>query len=96
MKSMERQGRSKFVLCVTSDDLEDVEQRKIYQVLPDAAAAREGYVRIIDESGEDYLYPSDYFVPVKLPAVATRELLSTNYHLQRSRTPAKKRLRSAH
>jgi hypothetical protein len=41
----------KFALCVRSDDSEDLEQRKVYQVLPDRAAAREGYVRIVDESG---------------------------------------------
>lgn len=92
---MEKQGRSKFVLCVRGEDLEDVEQRKVYQVLPDPAAAREGYVRIIDESGEDYLYPSDYFVPLKLPAVATKELLASDYTLRRSRGPLRKRLRSA-
>jgi hypothetical protein len=38
-------------------------------------AAREGHMRVIDESGEDYLYPAKYFVPVKLPAAVARELL---------------------
>jgi hypothetical protein len=54
--------------------MEDLEVRKVYQVLPDRAASREGYVRVIDESGEDYIYPSDLFVPVKLPAAVARRL----------------------
>ena len=66
--------RSKFVLCVRSDGAEDLEVRKIYQVLPDQSAAREGYVRVVDESGEDYLYPAGYFVPVRLPAAVAEEL----------------------
>jgi len=44
-----------FVLCVRDDDCEDLEVRKVYRILPDRAAAKDGYVRIIDESGEDYL-----------------------------------------
>ena len=51
-KSVERQ----FVLCIKSDDCEDIERRKVYQVIPDEEAAK-GYIRVIDESGEDYLYP---------------------------------------
>ena len=54
--------------------MEDLEVRKVYQVLPDREASREGYVRVIDESGEDYIYPSDLFVPVKLPAAVVRRL----------------------
>jgi hypothetical protein len=51
-----------------------VELRKLYQVLPDASAAEEGYVRVIDESGEDYLYPADYFLPIALPETVAKEL----------------------
>ena len=60
-----------------SDGSEDLEPRKVYEALSDPAAAREGYTRVIDESGEDYLYPSAYFVPVKLPASVTRALKAT-------------------
>ena len=44
-----------------------LERRKIYQVLPDEQAEQHSLVRVIDESGEDYLYPSSYFLPVDLP-----------------------------
>jgi hypothetical protein len=57
-------------------DCEDLETRKIYQVLPDHEAAKEGYIRIVDESGEDYLYPESYFVFVDLPREAEAALLA--------------------
>ena len=43
------------------------ETRKIYQILPDARAAKDKHVRVIDESGEDYLYPAEFFIPLTLP-----------------------------
>ena len=63
-----------FALCVENKDCDDLEKRKIYQVLPDEEAEKEGYLRVIDESGEDYLYPQSYFVPVKLPRAAQEAL----------------------
>ncbi|MGH9832034.1 MAG: hypothetical protein ACREBD_17690 [Blastocatellia bacterium] len=51
-----------FVICAKNDDCEDLELRKVYQTLPDEAAAEDGYIRVVDESGEDYLYPQDYFI----------------------------------
>jgi hypothetical protein len=56
-----------FVLCIENKDCDDLEKRKVYQVLPDDEAADEGYLRIVDESGEDYLYPESYFIFVELP-----------------------------
>jgi hypothetical protein len=56
-----------FVLCIENKDCDDLEKRKVYQVLPDDKAADEGYLRIVDESGEDYLYPESYFISVELP-----------------------------
>jgi hypothetical protein len=57
----------RFVLCIENKDCEDLEKRKIYQMIPDEDADKEGYIRVIDESGEDYLYPQSYFVVVQLP-----------------------------
>jgi hypothetical protein len=51
-----------------------LELHKIYQVLPDADAAPDGDIRIIDESGEDYLYSADRFVPITVPAAARKSL----------------------
>jgi hypothetical protein len=64
-------------VCVENKDCEDLEKRKIYQVLPDEAAAKDGYLRIVDESGEDYLYPASYFVAVRLPRKAQESLAAT-------------------
>lgn len=72
MKRLKPQPR--FALCVRTDGSEDLEQRKVYQVVPDRTASREGYVRVIDESGEDYLYPAEFFVPVNLPVGVMHEL----------------------
>jgi len=49
--------------------------RKIYRCLTDATASRQGFVRVVDESGDDYLYPERFFVPIELPK-ATEKLLS--------------------
>lgn len=63
-----------FAPCIEDGGSEDLEARKLYQVLPDREAAREGYLRIVDESGEDYMYPSELFVAVRLPAAVLRRL----------------------
>ncbi len=69
-------ARAQFAICLRNDDCVDLEVRKVYRVLPDAAAAKDGYLRVIDESGEDYLYPANYFVLVEVP-LAARRVLST-------------------
>jgi hypothetical protein len=68
---MKRNGH--FVICVGNKGYAaSLELRKIYQVLPDKAGLALHQVRVIDESGEDYLYPEDFFVPVKLPQAVER------------------------
>ena len=71
-----RKAEPRFVICIRNEDCEDLEPRKVYQTLPDEAAAGDGYIRVIDESGEDYLYPEDYFVPIELPQAVEKALLS--------------------
>ncbi len=69
-------GRTQFAVCLNNNDYEaSLELGKIYQVLPDAKAARHGLTRVIDESGEDYLYPADWFHPVKLPSSVQQVLV---------------------
>lgn len=67
---LQEQTEHLFALCLENRDCEDLEKRKIYQILPDDVAAREGYLRVVDESGEDYLYPESYFILVELPSTA--------------------------
>ena len=58
----------KFVVCINNEDYPAaLELHKIYSVIPDMAAEIEGDIRVVDESGEDYLYPSTSFVSVQLP-----------------------------
>ena len=57
-----------FVICIDNSDYPvSLEIRKIYELVKDAQAEKEGYLRVIDESGEDYLYGSERFVKVSLP-----------------------------
>jgi hypothetical protein len=65
--------KKRFAICIT-DSEPDLESRKVYQVLPDAAAAKDDYIRVVDESGEDYLYPASYFVFIEIPQPAERVL----------------------
>jgi hypothetical protein len=67
--------RSKFGLCIRNEGAEDLELQKVYQVLPDPVATREGLLRLIDEAGEDYLYPTEYFARVSLPAIAAKQFV---------------------
>ena len=60
-----------YLLCVRNDAYPaSLEVRKIYRALPDTAAEAKKFVRVIDESGEDYLYPADYFVAIDVPQAA--------------------------
>ncbi len=57
-----------LVICIRNDEYPAwLEVRKVYEMLPDPAAAVYHLLRIVDESGEDYLYPEDYFMPIDLP-----------------------------
>lgn len=69
----------KFVVCINNENYPaSLELHKIYRVLPDEDAADDGDLRVIDESGEDYLYPTSYFVPIKVPQVVEESLLQTS------------------
>ena len=65
-----------FVVCVNNEGYPaSLELHKIYSAIPDVAAELDGDIRIVDESGEDYLYPSTYFVPVQLPERVRQSIL---------------------
>ena len=57
-----------YAICVRNEGYPaSLEVRKFYRVMPDAEAENTGHIRVIDESGEDYLYPADYFCTLDLP-----------------------------
>ena len=71
-----KRGEARFVVCVRNTGYPaSLELRKLYRLLNDGQASRHHQVRVIDESGDDYLYPEEYFVPVKLPQSAQRIVL---------------------
>ena len=66
---------AEYVVCIDNSDYPaSLEQHKIYRVLPDEDAAADGDIRVIDESGEDYLYSADRFVPINLPPAVKKSL----------------------
>jgi hypothetical protein len=65
--------RAAYVVCVdNASNPESLELRKIYRTTPDADATTHGYLRVVDESGEGYLYPERYFIRVALPRTLPR------------------------
>jgi hypothetical protein len=62
-----------YVLCVIYEsNPESLDPRKIYRAMPDTEGAKHGYIRVFDESGQGYLYPMKYFIPVTLPKTLSR------------------------
>ncbi len=64
-----------YAICLNNKDYPaSLEPRKLYEVIPDTASAARGLLRVIDESGEDYLYPSSMFAEIPIPASIEAEL----------------------
>ena len=71
--------RRRFVVCVRNDGYEaSLERNKIYTVLPDDDAERDGDLRVVDESGEDYLFAADRFVAIEVPAAVRASILKAS------------------
>lgn len=61
--------KKRFALCVDNSDYQaSLIKRKLYEIIPDEDAAKDDFIRIVDESGEDYLYHCSYFILLELPA----------------------------
>jgi len=72
-----RSTAKRFVICLENEGYEvSLERRKVYQTLPDPDASKHRQIRVIDESGEDYLYPQRFFAPIELPRAVRRAVLS--------------------
>ncbi|WP_017295493.1 hypothetical protein [Geminocystis herdmanii] len=68
----------KFVLCINNKNEDDLTIFKVYQVLVDNSANKDNYLRIIDDSQEDYLYPASYFIMIDLPENAQKLFAEIN------------------
>lgn len=74
---MTKPQTKQLAVCVENDGYEaSLEKRKIYVVMPDTAAETHGLIRIVDESGEDYLYPKALFRPIALPEAVMKAVLA--------------------
>ncbi|MBN2450441.1 MAG: hypothetical protein JXR77_08625 [Lentisphaeria bacterium] len=72
------EDEAQYVVCLdNSGYLASLEKHKIYRALPDKGADADGDLRIVDESGEDYLYPKERFVPISVPPRVQRSLALT-------------------
>jgi hypothetical protein len=70
---------ARFVVCLKNEGYEaSLERNKLYVVLPDTDAEREGDMRVVDESGDDYLYPAAWFVPLDVPKAVQESLLKAS------------------
>ena len=75
----QHESSKEFVVCINNEDYPaSLELHKIYRVVPDKDAAGVNDIRVIDESGEDYIYPASYFVTIKLPEAVEKFLLSAS------------------
>ena len=73
-------GDAQFAVCISSKGYAaSLEVRKIYRLIPDKAGAKHGLVRVVDEMGEDYLFPEECFVSLKLPRAAERAVLRASH-----------------
>jgi hypothetical protein len=67
-----------FVMCISNENYPaSLELWKVYRVMPDAKGDAHGLIRVVDESGEDYLYPAAHFVPIRVPIVAQKAMRLT-------------------
>jgi len=69
-----KEKRLRFVICIDKGSEELITPRRIYEVLPDEDAERSQYLRIIDDEGEDYLYPAKYFITVEFTPEISRAI----------------------
>ncbi len=70
--------KPQFVICINNEDYPaSLQLWKVYRVLPDEKGARHHMIRVVDESGEDYLFSASYFAPVKLPQAVKTAILAT-------------------
>jgi hypothetical protein len=76
--------KPQFAICINTDDPDLLTPRMIYEVLPDENAAKSNYLRVIDNEGEDYLYPADYLISVNFPQAIEKTLMRITFPISQS------------
>jgi hypothetical protein len=95
-RAEKRSATVRFALCLNDESCVDLVLGKVYRLLPDRDAAAEGLVRLVDESGEDYLYAADQFRVIRLPESAAARLESAGRAPRRSRADAERSEKAMH
>lgn len=75
---MAKTTSTSFVICLRNEGAEDLEVRKVYSVIPDDEALAKGFLRVVDDSAQDYLYPEEFFAPIEIPEAAAIKLRSAS------------------
>ncbi len=71
-------SNDRFVMCISNEGYPaSLDVRRVYRAIPDPDAEKSGHIRVVDESGEDYLYPRELFVPIEVPEPAAKVFHST-------------------
>lgn len=91
MTTKRQKPAPRFAICIRTDDPDLLTPRMIYQVLPDESAAKSDYIRVIDNEGEDYLYPANYFVLVDFPPAVKQALVRSAIPVVRGLTASRSR-----
>ena len=77
--SVKKKMSRRYAVCIRNEGNEaSLERNKLYVVLPDRKGQADGLVRVIDEDGEDYLYPAEWFVALEVPRVVALSLLKAS------------------
>ena len=69
------ESKRRYVICLRNDGADDLELRRLYEVVPDAASEQRAHLRVLDESGEDYVYPQEFFAAVEVSEETERALV---------------------
>ena len=74
----EPRARAMFAICASNDGCDDLTAGMLYRIMPDEASSTEGLLRVVDDSGEDYLYPAARFVVVEVPSAEIPRMLAVS------------------
>jgi len=79
-----QKSKPQFVICINTDDPDLLTPRTIYEAIPDENAAKSNYLRVIDNEGEDYLYPANYFISVNFSHTIEQKLSRISFPIPRA------------
>jgi hypothetical protein len=88
-----KSDRQRYFVCIANDGCDDLRIRQVYRVMSDPHSEKAGLLRVIDESGEDYLYPKGYFARITIPPTS-RPTIQKMFYMGRSRSTQRRKART--